>query len=485
MTDAREPDARAIDAVPIYRGVVADARTPYVLLGAGNRADLYFTALTGEYAAAARLVAVCEPNRVRRDRYLARYAERLPDAAPPAAYDPDHLGELLRDQGPGTVVVTTPDWTHAQWVTTALDAGWRVVCEKPLTIDVDGCRAIAEAARRSPAELLVTFNYRYSPRNSAVRKLLAAGAVGEVTSVLFEWVLDTGHGADYFRRWHREKRFSGGLLVHKASHHYDLVNWWLDDIPVEVVARGTRRVYGPTGSASVAPGTFDLDLTSDNELEAMFGVAATAEDGYVRNRGVADPGVDIEDNLAAVVTYERGALLSYSLNAHAPWEGYRVAVNGTEGRLEIEVVERAEVPAGRRVVDPSARRDLPAPRDPREPVRRVGTRIVLQRHWEPARTVPVQDDASAHGGGDRLLVDDVFDGTGPDPLGCRAGLSEGLRSVLVGIAGNRSLATGAPVRIADLGVPGNAWSGTGASTVTSDSSPSHVSVDPDEPPGAV
>ena len=133
-----------------YGGSVADYRPPYVLLGAGNRADLYFTALTGEYASTARLVAVCEPNRVRRDRYLARYADRLPDAALPAAYDPDHLADLLRDHDPGTVVVTSPDWTHARWVTTALDAGWRVVCEKPLTIDVDGCRAIAEAAHLNP-----------------------------------------------------------------------------------------------------------------------------------------------------------------------------------------------------------------------------------------------------------------------------------------------------------------------------------------------
>ena len=440
--------------MPNYGGVVADDRPPYVLLGAGNRADLYFTAITGEYASTARLVAICEPNRVRRDRYLARYADRLPDAALPAAYDPDHLGDLLRDQNPGTVVVTSPDWTHARWVTTALDAGWRVVCEKPLTIDVDGCRAIAEAAHRSPAELVVTFNYRYSPRNSALRQLLAAGAVGHVTSVVFEWLLDTGHGADYFRRWHREKRFSGGLLVHKASHHFDLVNWWLQDIPVEVVAHGTRRVYGPDGTASLVPGTFDLDLTSDTELHELFGSAATAEDGYVRNRGVTEPGVDIEDNLAAVVTYERGPLLSYSLNAHAPWEGYRVAVNGTEGRLELEVVERADVSAGPPVVDPSARRDLASSRDPGDPARRPGTRLVLQRHWEPAREVPIQDDPSAHGGGDRLLVHDVFRGTAPDPLGRRAGLSDGLRSVLVGIAGNQSLASGVPVRIADLGVPG-------------------------------
>jgi predicted dehydrogenase len=61
--------------------------------------------------------------------------------------------------------------------------------------------------------------------------------------VHFEWVLDTVHGADYFRRWHREKANSGGLLVHKASHHFDLVNWWIGDVPATVYARGALRFY--------------------------------------------------------------------------------------------------------------------------------------------------------------------------------------------------------------------------------------------------
>ena len=62
---------------------------------------------------------------------------------------------------------------------------------------------------------------------SRCAQLLADGEIGEIGSVHFEWLLDVRHGADYFRRWHRDKANSGGLLVHKASHHFDLVNWWL------------------------------------------------------------------------------------------------------------------------------------------------------------------------------------------------------------------------------------------------------------------
>ena len=53
-----------------------------------------------------------------------------------------------------------------------------------------------------------------------------------------------GAGADYFRRWHRNKNNSGGLMVHKATHHFDLVNWWLASKPVTVMAMGDLDFYG-------------------------------------------------------------------------------------------------------------------------------------------------------------------------------------------------------------------------------------------------
>ena len=91
---------------------------------------------------------------------------------------------------------------------------------------------------------MVTHNYRYSPRNSGLKELIKNGSIGTPLSVTFEWVLDTAHGADYFRRWHRDKSKSGGLLIHKASHHFDLVNWLLADAPTQVYARGGVRFYG-------------------------------------------------------------------------------------------------------------------------------------------------------------------------------------------------------------------------------------------------
>jgi predicted dehydrogenase len=279
--------------------------------------------------------------------------------------------------------------------------------------------------------------------------------------VHFEWVLDTAHGADYFRRWHRDKASSGGLLIHKASHHFDLVNWWIDAAPRRVFASGGLRFYGAENAAArglgerPARGTgahdpFSLDLEADARLKGLY-LDNEHHDGYLRDRDVFDAGITIEDNLALLVDYDSGATMSYSLNAHSPWEGYRVSVNGTRGRAELEVVERGAVlldDEGVVVVDPSAN---PAG-DAGTGLRPEGERLVLQRHWEAAVEVPIPDGIGSHGGGDAYLLDHVFNRVPSDPLGRPAGYADGVRAVSVGIAGNRSLETGLPVLVADLGV---------------------------------
>jgi predicted dehydrogenase len=444
-------------------------RRRYAIVGTGHRAQMYADALLGGHADVGELVALCDPNPTRMAYYQRLHRAARPGAADLPQYGPADFADLLAVERPDAVVVTSVDATHAEYVCAALAAGVDVICEKPLTTDAEGLRAVGAAVAASAAQLVVTFNYRYSPRNAAVRELIAGGAIGEPTSVHFEWLLDTVHGADYFRRWHRDKARSGGLLVHKASHHFDLVNWWLADEPEQVTALGALRFYGARAAAArgvgdrprrshgdpaLATDPFGLDLAADPRLRALY-LDAEADDGYLRDRDVFSDGITIEDTAAVLVGYRSGAMLSYSLTAHAPWEGYRVAVNGTAGRLELDVVERAAVrapgPAGRGAVDPSATPDGP---DAGVAARVPGARLLLQRHWEPAREIPIADGAGAHGGGDARLLDDLFRPDRPaDPLGRAAGWLDGARAVGVGVAANESLATGRPVRLDALLAP--------------------------------
>ncbi|TDV47895.1 Gfo/Idh/MocA family protein [Actinophytocola oryzae] len=436
----------------------------YGVVGTGARAQMFVRALAGDFTDVAELVAWCEPNPARMDHADRLVTERRP-GPPPVRYAPDDLERMIAEQRLDAVVVTSPDWTHAEMASRALRAGADVVLEKPLTTSLDGCRTIVSAIEDSGRSLVLTFNYRYSPRNAALKEVLAAGEIGEVTSVHFEWVLDTMHGADYFRRWHRDKKRSAGLAVHKASHHFDLMNWWLADVPEWVFAKGGLRFYGDANArarglgdrpsrGTVDPPSIDpfaLDLRVDPVLRSLYW-EAEKHDGYLRDRDVFSPGITIEDNLSVMVGYGRGAVLTYSLNAHSPWEGYRVTVNGTEGRAELEVVERAAVlpgPDGRIILDASSVVDSG------EDGRRGGTRLLVQRHWETARKVRIAENEGGHGGGDALLLSDVFRGvTAADRLGRQAGYRDGLASVAVGLAVNTSMTTGRPVQIEELGLPG-------------------------------
>ncbi|MBC9727251.1 Gfo/Idh/MocA family oxidoreductase [Streptomyces sp. TRM68367] len=419
---------------------------------------MYVDALLGDWSDTGEIVALCDSNRTRMDFYNRRIAAT--GRGPVPCFGPDGFTAML--EGADAVVVTSVDASHAPYVCAALDAGVDVVVEKPLTTDAEGCAAIAAAAERSTARIIVTFNYRYSPRNTALRRLLADGAVGEVTSVHFEWVLDTIHGADYFRRWHRDRTRSGGLLVHKSTHHFDLVNWWLDASPELVFAQADLLFYGSenargrglgprpargTGAPSADTDPFLLDMSRDERLARLY-LDAEHEDGYQRDQDVFGDGVTIDDTMAVLVRYDNRAMLTYSLHAHAPFEGYRVAVNGTEGRAELEVCERAWTPP-RAAVDPSARS--------KEHADGAWERLTLQPHWSPREEIALHDGGDrgraggGHGGGDRLLLDDVFRGPTRDPLSRQAGYRDGIRSVLVGVAASTSAGTHRPVRLVDDG----------------------------------
>ena len=230
---------------------------------------------------ARELVAILEPNPVRAAHHVDRVVERGYGA--PTTWQPDDLEEMIRGERIDRVIVAARDDLHASLIVRSLNAGADVVVEKPLTIDAASAAAIEEAVERTGREVVLTFNYRYSPRNSALRQVIQDGLIGEVTSIDFSWMLDTKHGADYFRRWHREKKNSGGLLVHKSSHHFDLVNWWIRSTPVPGVRLGRAAVLRrrqcrgarprrPTGTrhARRRHDPFELDLRNDPQLKELY-----------------------------------------------------------------------------------------------------------------------------------------------------------------------------------------------------------------------
>lgn len=425
----------------------------YAIVGMGGRGTgMFAVPLEKSYSDVAELVAISDINAKR----LAVAQETIGRDVP--AYT--DFDRMLDEVDCDTVIVTTKDSTHHEFIVKALERGKDAITEKPMTVDDEKCRQILDAEARTGRSVRVTFNYRYTPFATRIKELLVSGVIGDVLSVDFQWYLDTMHGADYFRRWHRQKANSGGLFVHKATHHFDLVNWWLDQEPELVFALGRRGVYGPTRQER---GTRCLDCAYTESCEYYMNIAgnermrrmyleAESEDGYQRDGCIFSDEVDIEDTMAAMVRYDKGVQMTYTLHAYMPFEGWRIAFNGTKGRLEAGKFEtfvpenapnfsqrsRSKVAH----VDPwwAAHGDLEPKSD----------QIRIYPMFGGVEVIDVPQATGGHGGGDVRLRDMLFRPGTPDPLGHAAGSRAGAMSILVGVAANQSMQTGLPVAIEDL-----------------------------------
>jgi len=276
------------------------------------------------------------------------------------------------------------------------------------------------------------------------------GEIGELLSLDFHWLLNTHHGADYFRRWHSQKKFSGGLMVHKSTHHFDLVNWWLSSIPTSVMAKGKREFYVPEMARRMGLDShherchtcpekdkcgFELSLEQSGGLKRLY-LDNEQYDGYFRDRCVFRPDIDIEDTMNVVVEYDDRVQMSYSLNAFNSWEGYMINFNGTKGRLEHQIQERIYI-SGTDTVQGGLRPGG------------VSTRVIPLRG--PAVEYEPWSGEGGHGGGDSVLLDDIFLPEKKDDRYVRAAdHRSGAYSILTGVAANISFNTDAAVNIADL-----------------------------------
>jgi predicted dehydrogenase len=419
-------------------------RKRYALIGTGSRAGMYIQALTTTYADTAELVALCDVSQTRMNWYNQQLQPPLP------TYSAADFDRMIAETKPDTVIVTTIDRAHHQYIIRAMELGCDVITEKPLTTTAENLRAIFDAIDRTGKSLRVTFNYRYAPTYTRLRELIMQGAVGRPLAVDFSWLLDTSHGADYFRRWHREKQNSGGLLVHKATHHFDLVNWWIDSVPQSVFALGDLKFYGRenaeargekyaykryTGVAEAKGDPFALFL-DDNPFYKGVYLAAEAETGYVRDQNVFGEPITIEDTLAVTARYRSGVILSYCLIAYSPWEGLRVAITGTKGRVELDVVENVTHLSTTNQASKGAFKS---------------TTLRVFPMFGEGYEAEIPASEGGHGGADPVMLEQIFSpNPPPDPFHRAASHIDGAASILVGLSANESMKSKQLVMVDEL-----------------------------------
>jgi predicted dehydrogenase len=429
-------------------------RKRYAIVGTGSRAGMYVEAVVGPYRDFAELVGFCDLSQTRMNWYNDQL-KTLVGMPPLPTYHASRFDQMIAETRPDTVIVTTIDATHHHYIARAMELGCDVLTEKPMTIDADKNRIIFDAIARTGRSLRVAFNYRYAPAYTKLRELLMQRVVGRPLAVDFGWLLDTSHGADYFRRWHREKHNSGGLLVHKATHHFDLVNWWIESYPESVFAMGDLLFYGRenaaargehypyaryTGVPEARNDPFALFLDEKEAFRGLY-LEAEADSGYLRDRNVFGEPITIEDTMAITARYRNGVIMSYCLIAYSPWEGLRIAITGNKGRVELDIVESVN-----HLLPDSQADDLKASKGPFK-----HATLTVFPMFGTAYEVEIPAGEGGHGGADPIMLDQLFLPDPPaDPYNRAASHIDGAASILTGIAANESIRTGNLIRLDDL-----------------------------------
>ncbi|MCB0688195.1 MAG: Gfo/Idh/MocA family oxidoreductase [Saprospiraceae bacterium] len=426
----------------------AFAKKRVALVGAGIRGTSFWGRnLVNRYSDILEFVALSDINSGR----LA-YAKEYMNVNCPVFTDFD---KMLQEIKPDVLIVTTVDATHHEFIIKGLKAGVQVITEKPLTTDETKCRAILDAEKEAGRQIIVGFNYRWAPHATKIKELLAEEAVGKITSCDFHWYLNTYHGASYFRRWHGLMNRSGSLWVHKATHHFDLLNWWLDSDPVEVSAYGSLEHYGHNHAFR---GANCRNCAYTDQCKFYYDIAASERDyklyaenekydGYIRDNCLWRPEIDIFDKMSAQIKYANGVIVNYSLTTYSPYEGWRVAFNGMNGRID----STEDIPwEDANMADQSALHEAEMAQGNNE-IEKFHQVMVMKNFEKDIEIIKIPAPRGGHGGGDERLQDKIFKvQDAPDPLRHAAGSRDGAMSIMIGIAARKSIKEGRPIKISEL-----------------------------------
>lgn len=399
------------------------------VVGTGVRGvAMYGRDLRNNYSDYIELVGLCDINPGR-----LRYAREYIGGNIPIY---TNLEEMIREEQPGTLIVTSRDDVHHEHIITGLKMGCDIITEKPLTIDENKAQEIVDAEREYNGKVIVTFNYRYPPYRAKIKELIMEGWIGDVKSVDFHWHITHSHLMRYMQRWHGYRKYGGSLWVHKSTHHFDMINWFINSDPTEVFAHASLERFGKHGPyrgencrncqfTDQCP--YYWDITKNEHLNSLY-AENEHHDGYIRDNCVFREDIDIFEKQSAVVKYANGAYLNYSLTGDTEHEGYTLAVNGSLGRIEVR--------AGG------------WPRSNSEDILFMPNKRYTDREEQ---IFTVQHGDGGHWGGDPVMNDQLFKNPDKsDPLAQQAGVRDGVMSILVGVAARKSVDSGVSVKIEDL-----------------------------------
>lgn len=302
------------------------------------------------------------------------------------------LEEACTDPAVDGIIICTPNYTHIDVVRVAAESGKHILVEKPVATTINDALEIARIAGSYEGIFQVGLQYRYKAiYREAIHEALERGTLGEIITVSM-----TEHRMPFLDKvgqWNKFGRFSGGTLVEKCCHYFDLINLFAQSRPRTVYASGSMAV-------------------NFREFE--------------HERGKSD----ILDNAFVVVEYDNGVRGAFSLAMFAPMFYEEVVLCGDVGRLR--AFENLDFLPGETL---------------KSGLEIFGGETHVSRMTTPSYPIAIEE--SGHNGATFFehvhFVDSIDAGTsnGPTPM-------DAFWSVVVGVAAEKSAATGNVVEVSSL-----------------------------------
>lgn len=392
-------------------------RINVAVVGAGRRAAQYFRYVPDDLRPLVRLTAIADPSESNREAFERLFAEGRRTRQYSDADD------MLANEDPDAVIIAAPNKYHARYTQLAIAAGSYVLLEKPVATSITECRQVWQAARAASREasIMVGFVLRYTPFYSRIQEIVASGELGTILAIDADENLGTGLTGLFHKSWRRRDDLSGGFLVEKCCHDFDILNWLIGSAPDRVYTISKRTHFVPSNTGDRQP-RFDpevirrIDVTDfgDPEINAAFPV-------QMENSPYDSPS-DSPDHTAVLLDFGSGALCTFVACMGQPRTTRRIRIFGTNGDLEGNIDD---------------------------------SRIVIHKPhnsdngWE-VKDIPIAAESHNHHGGDGVLAHAFWRTAANQSDPSRAGLREGIDAALVALAAQESAAVGRSIDIAEL-----------------------------------
>ena len=343
------------------------------------------------------VVALADPDASSRSAALA-----LLDGAAKVPQVFENYADLLKADICDAVIISTPNFTHAQVMRDAIPTRAHLLIEKPLCTRVEDCADLIARAKGREGIVWVAQEYRYMPPVAEMIRMAHAGQVGKLHQVAIR-----EHREPFYPKvgdWNRFNVNTGGTLVEKCCHYFNLMELILQEQAVRVFASGGQRV---------------------NHLQERY-------DGP---NGQTQP--DILDSAYVIVEYASGAraMLDLCMFAENSTDNEHIVIVGDEGKLESLIPSL--------VLRHSRREDWGQRKVWGEPSG-SGRGVSTRRVWDTNIRYPGQHFGASYIEHQRF-ANAIRNGLPPE-----VSLEEGMRSVAVGLAAHRSIATGLPVLLSEV-----------------------------------